>query len=425
MKVSPVCTKLRMPAWPHKRMRLLLPLLVLLPFVLAACASNTGIFGGGSWQASGLQNQSLRVLAVDPNHLQDVYAGAAQAGVFVSTDSGMTWKPGNAGLPESITVNALAFDLSGKKLYAATSAGLFVSSNSAQSWSQVAHLPADSYSALSFDVNTPQVVYVASAHSGVLMSRDNGTNWTSLSSGLPAVPLTSVLYDSDQKNLWVASASSIYRSSDNGTTWQAANTGLPTNVGVNALALGAVTSSSSDLIFAGTNHGFFRSSDAGHHWTESQVSLASLKIGAVLLDANQPNVVYVSTDIGVLRSNDSGQDWNQVAAGLPSNQTFAGLAQGDVNYTQLLVASRSGVYRYPGNGSVLDPSRLIPIILILLFFFLLYYLLVRRRRRLPIRRPTLNAPAPTKPEAGKEDGNALNGHVRPPDSVMADEQPES
>ena len=397
-------------------------LLALLLFVLTSCASNTGVFAGGSWQASGLQNQHLQVLAVDPNHLQHIYAGDAQAGVFASTNAGVTWLPSSVGLPMPVDINALAFDTSGKKLYAATSVGLFVSSNSASFWSRVANVPTDNYSALSFDVNTPQVVYLASAHSGVLTSHDDGVHWTKSSSSLSAGALTSVVYDANQKDLWAASANAIYRSSDNGVTWRTMNVGLPANVGINVLALGAVISGSSDMIFAGTDHGFFLSSDAGQHWAQSQFSLANIKVSTVLLDANQPSVVYVSTDIGVLRSNDGGQNWSPVASGLPNNQSFAGLAQGDANYAQLFLASR-GIYRYPGSGGVFDPSRIIPVLLVLLFFLLLYYFFARNRRR-PTRRSVPDADVSTTPDVG----NTLNGRYPGSGSALnlpEDEQKES
>lgn len=389
-------------------------LLALVLFGLAGCASNSGIFSGGSWQAGSLQNQHLQVLAVDPNHLQAVYAGDASNGVFASTDAGKTWKPSSAGLPAPVAVNALAFDIPGKKLYAATSTGLFVSSDSALSWSQVAHLPSDSYTALTFDVNSPRVVYVATAHSGVFSSPDDGTSWTHISNGLPAGAITSILYDSDQKQLWAGLANGLYRSDDNGANWHTMSNGLPVNVGINALALGAVIGSKSDLIFAATNHGFFLSNDAGQHWTQSQFSLANLQVHAVLLDATQPNVVYASTTIGVLRSNDNGQNWNQVAPGLPGDQPFYGLAQGGDNYTQLFLASR-GIYLYPGSGSAFDPSRVFPIILILLFFFLLYYFFVLRRRR-PVGRSPLRS-GPTTVDETPVAGNIQNGHGPMPDGV--------
>lgn len=393
--------------------------LVGLLLILTACTSNSGVLGGGSWQAGGLQQEDLQVLATDPNHLQNVYAGDARNGIFVSIDTGVHWKASNSGLPVPLAVKALAFDLSGKKLYAATSSGLFVSSDSATTWSQVTGVPVDSYSALSFDVDTPQVIYVASAHSGVLMSRDNGVKWSSISTGLPTVALTSVLYNADQKVLWTASTSAIYRSSDNGASWREMKNGLPDNVGVNVLASGAVLNGGNDLIFAGTDHGFFLTNDGGQHWAQSQFSLAKLKIRAVLLDASQPAVVYASTDIGVLRSNDSGQNWNQVASGLPGNQPFAGLTQCDVNYTQLLVASR-GIYRYPGGGTVFDPGRFIPILLIILFFGFLYYFFGLRRRRLVRRRSETFVDVPD----GENQPASSNGHRSPAGSVLDVEEDE-
>lgn len=380
MNIFPRLSKPTTPARRPWLPGLFLVLLTLL-FGLSACASNGGLFGGGSWQSGGLQNQHLQVLAVDPNHLQDIYAGDTQNGVFASTDAGLNWKQSNAGLPLPVDVKALSFNPSGKKLYAATSAGLFASSDAAQSWSSVANIPADTYTALTFDVNSPHVVYAATAHSGVLKSADDGASWTRLSnSGLSTGAIISLLYDPNQKQLWAALADSLYRSDDGGASWHIMSAGLPANVGINALALGAVTGSNASLLFAGTDHGFFRSIDAGQHWAQSQFSLAALRVSSVLLDATQPNLVYASTGIGVLQSNDSGQNWNQLGSGLPANQPLNGLAQGGNGYSQIFVASR-GIYLYPGSGSPFNPARFIPIILILLFFFLLYFFFVIRRRR--------------------------------------------
>jgi photosystem II stability/assembly factor-like uncharacterized protein len=337
------------------------------------------------WQASGLQNEQVRVLAVDPNHLDDLYAGAANAGIFASTDAGGTWDQRSAGLPLPITVAALAFDVAGTKLYAATSAGLFVSANDAQSWTLVSQLPVGAYTALAFVNNAPKVVYVGNAHGDVFSSSNDGATWTKLSAGLPTgAGVTSLLYDANAGQLWVAFAGELYRSTDNGRTWQEMNNGLPAHVVINALSQGDATDATSSLLFLATNQGFFLSSDQGRHWNQSQQSLSDLHVSSILVDATQANTVYLSTDIGVLRTQNNGQSWTQVASGLPANQPVNGLAQGSDNFSQLFVATR-GVYLYPGSsGNVLDPTRLIPLVLIVCFFALLYrFLIVRRRRPLP------------------------------------------
>ena len=50
---------------------------MLLALFLSACAPDSGILGGGSWQASGLQQQPIRTLEVNPKDSQKLYAGDA------------------------------------------------------------------------------------------------------------------------------------------------------------------------------------------------------------------------------------------------------------------------------------------------------------------------------------------------------------
>lgn len=355
-------------------------LLLVLLCGVTACASNTGIFGGGRWQTGALQAEHLQVLAVDPNHLLHIYAGDARDGVFASVDAGQTWRGSSSGLPLPLAVNALAFDTQGDRLFAATASGLFVSADFAGHWSRVESVPAGPWTALTFDANAPRVVYAASAARGIFRSSDLGVHWTHRGIGLPTDPVVSLAYDPNLKQLWAAFAGALYRSDDGGVNWHAMNNGLPSGVEINVVSLGIVTDVKSSLLFVGTNQGFFRSIDAGQHWMQSQFSLAHLRIRDVLADATQPRVVYASTNIGVLRSNDNGQNWNQVASGLPSDQFFAALAQGGTGYTQLLVASR-GIYLYPGNsGGAFTPSHIVPALLILLFFLALYYFFSVRRR---------------------------------------------
>src|SRR5216683_7156904 len=104
--------------------RQLWPLLSLLAVILAACAPSSGIFASGAWQAATLPHEHIRSIAVDPNNPQNIYAGDAQDGVFVSADGGTSWKQQQSGLPPEATINALVFDDPGKKLYAASDAGV-------------------------------------------------------------------------------------------------------------------------------------------------------------------------------------------------------------------------------------------------------------------------------------------------------------
>src|SRR6266566_5936754 len=253
----------------------LLTALIPLLFLLAACAPGVGIFSSGAWQAGGLQHQHIRSLAVDPNNPQNIYAGDAQDGVFVSIDAGIHWSQRSTGLSLPASINALAFDDTGKKLYAATDAGVFVSADAAQRWMAISGLPAGIYTAAAFDLKAQQTIYVASEHHGMYVSTSDGSTWNAANGGLPVgLGISGLAFDSDQHRLWAATNMGIYRSGDAGVTWQALNNGLPSAVVVNTVLPAAISGGDRDLVFAGTNRGFFRSLDYGAHWSTSQVSLS-------------------------------------------------------------------------------------------------------------------------------------------------------
>ena len=354
---------------------------LLLVICLGSCAPATGIFSGGKWQSGGLQKQHIRTLTVDPNNPQIIYAGDAQDGVFVSADAGINWSQQSTGLALPTAIYALVFDDPGKKLYAATNKGILVSADAAQHWSDVRGLPADSYTALAFDLKAPHSIYTATEHHGVFVSTNDGSSWIAANRGLPAgIIINGLAFDSDQHQLWAATNLGIYRSRDAGMLWQALNNGLPPVVVVNTVLPAATSGGDQSLVFAGTNRGFFRSQDDGAQWSPSQVSLSGTSVNAILIDYHKVTTVYAGIAIGVLRSDDNGQNWSGIASGLPRDQAVQALAMGANGYNQLYAAT-DGIYLFPGNSSAFDPSQIFPLLLILAFFFALYRFTSRGRKR--------------------------------------------
>jgi ligand-binding sensor domain-containing protein len=354
---------------------------LLLMVCLTSCASTTGIFAGGKWQSGGLQHQHLRSLAVDPNNPQIIYAGDVQDGVFASTNAGMNWSQVSNGLTLPITISALVFDDPGKKLYAATDTGVFVSDDAATRWIYVSGLHKDSYTSLAFDLNAPHVIYVASEHHGVYVSTNDGSSWTEMNKGLPSgILIHSLAFDSIEHQLWAGTSLGVYRSDNGGVLWQVFNNGMPSNIVVNTILPAASSGGEKELVFAGTNHGFFLSHDDAAHWSQSQVSLYRTSVNAILIDYHTVTTVYAGTGIGVLRSGDNGQDWGGIASGLPRDQAVQALAIGANGYNQLY-AAMNGIYLFPGNSSAFDPSQIFPLLLILVFFFALYRFSTRGRKR--------------------------------------------
>jgi hypothetical protein len=85
--------------------------------------------GGGAWRRVGPAGVQVQALAVDPRDSRIVYAGTwGGAGVYRSTDTGLTWRPFAAGLPPGAVggtsfaagVGALAVSADGRWLFAGT-----------------------------------------------------------------------------------------------------------------------------------------------------------------------------------------------------------------------------------------------------------------------------------------------------------------
>lgn len=342
---------------------------------LSACTADAGIFAGGTWQSSGLVHQHIRALTVDMNNPQNIYAGDEQGQVFVSTDGGLHWSTSSTGLPLPNAVLALSFDATGKKLYAATNNGLFVSTNAAQQWDAVPvkgkNLPTSSFTALTFDLNAPQTIYLAAQHD-IIASTDAGTTWSSIVSGIPTdATINGLTFDTDHHQLWAATSLGVYRSDDRGATWQAFNTGLSAKLDVFTVQPASISGGASGLVFAGTSQGFLRSTDNGAHWTESLQSLAQTQVRAVMVDFRTPTVVFVGTDVGVLRSDDSGQNWSGIASGLPRDQPVYAIELGATDYAQLFAAT-DDVYLFPGTSRGFGFTQLLPLLLVAALFFVLY-----------------------------------------------------
>lgn len=376
----------------HKDNRRIRLLLVLSLFLVAfsACAPNTGVLGGGTWQAVGLQHEHIRSLEVDPGNPQLLYAGDEQNGVFTSTDGGSHWTQSSVGLPSPVFVHALSFDGSGKKLYAATDHGLYVSTDKAHHWSIAGKigsasgdLPAGTYTSVAFDNSAPHTIYTGTMQHGVFVSTDDGASWTSARNDLPTdIAINGLTFDSNTHQLWAATTGGIYRSDDRGATWRAFNTGLPASLDISNIETADSDGGASGLIYAGTNRGFFLSHDSGAHWATSQESLQGINITAILIDFRSTNAttVYIGTNVGAFRSDDSGDHWGGIGAGLPRGQPVYALLIGGSGNSQLY-ASTNALYMFPGTSGGLSFTRLVPLLLIVALFFLLYSLMSRSRRR--------------------------------------------
>jgi photosystem II stability/assembly factor-like uncharacterized protein len=210
-------------------------------------------------------------------------------------------------------VNALAhtWDESGRPgILAATNAGLFRTFDPAQGWERLSYGAGldPRTTSISTTLQNQSTIWVGTATSGVLVSRDAGQTWRQVP-GIPTnIPISSI--EQDQKRsayIYVGTKGTFYLSHDGGERWIRRGGNLPIGDYVSIL----INPQNSDELFVGNAYqnqgggsttlnsgGVYRSTDAGMTWMRidpSNVRLPSQRIWALAFDPNNPNRLYVGS----------------------------------------------------------------------------------------------------------------------------------
>jgi len=133
---------------------------------------------------SGIGTIAAGSIAIDPAAPATLYTAMDGAGIYKSTDSGVTWNPG-AMQPANTRVKAVVIKPGdGTILYAATyGGGVYRSTNSGLNWSACASQPANQ-NIVSLTIDAAGKLY-AGTEAGVFVSSDSCATWAERNTGLP------------------------------------------------------------------------------------------------------------------------------------------------------------------------------------------------------------------------------------------------
>ena len=108
----------------------------------------------------------------------------------------------------------------------------------------------------------------------------------------------------------------VQRSRDGGEHWEAINYGLPPQCDVRALVAHPQQHS---LLFAGTDHGCFRSQDSGLSWKPIRSIDETIEVWSLYICPQDPDLIFAGTlPARVYGSHDGGRTWAQLALELPA-----------------------------------------------------------------------------------------------------------
>jgi photosystem II stability/assembly factor-like uncharacterized protein len=121
--------------------------------------------------------------------------------------------------------------------------------------------------------------------------------------------------------LYAGTTGGIYRTTDAGETWEKKSAGMVAfDAKMASMALGVngivVNPQNSDLVYAGTTKGLYKSTDRGEHWTRIEGNIRESYVSAIQLDPANPSVLYMATSDRVHKSEDAGETWEPKTSGL-------------------------------------------------------------------------------------------------------------
>lgn len=296
--------------------------------------------GGATWTPS----KSIDVNRVSPFALiQDrvnpntIYLGS-NLGIYRSTDRGVNWAPVAAGKKAVVPVKATAkapvkkgakaaaakavvaapavkwvpslnekvktftYTEDGKNgIMAGTDKGLYRTYDMAKGWEKLNLGLGNSENIFAIHNSPlrPGTIWVGTATSGVLVSRDDGKTWAKAGGAADGAPISSIASDPERPDyIYVGTSQTFYLSRDNGNTWTRRGGGLPignfTSILINPNNTDEVIISSSYDV----EGGIYVSTDAGNKFKrldDKDWLMPSRRVWSLAFDPKDSNRIFAGT----------------------------------------------------------------------------------------------------------------------------------
>lgn len=336
-------------------------------------------------------NVSGRVtaIAIDPTDPQTIYIGAAQGGVWKTTNGGVTWAPLSDN-EASLAIGALVLDPNNPQIiYAGTGEGNFSgdsyyglgilkSTDGGASWSLLglSSFAGKRFCRLAIPAANSALLLAAVAASpggaGIFRSLDGGTNWTQLgaANGLPTSHATDVVFDPSNGNIAYAAflGNGIYKTTNAmaaSPTWTKLAGGLPTTQ-LGRIVLAVSPSSPNTLytlignISTDRINRFLVSTNRGSSWTT--IPLPGGNIGQqsfynihVTVDPTTPDIVYLC-GISLWKAVRTGASWSiqEIGGGIHPDHHYSAVHPTDP--LTIYAGNDGGIYKSSNGGQTWDDS---------------------------------------------------------------------
>lgn len=330
------------------------------------------------WVSAGPPNFNGRIkcLAIHPGNADIVYAGAANGGVWKTTNGGASWRSLMSD-EQSMAIGALAVSQSNPQIvYAATGedspgwgpsydgVGVYKTTDGGANWTLLSEIRSARCTRVLIHPTNPDIVYVA-GDSGLHKSTDGGGTWMDVRTDHVS---DAVMFPTEPDEIYAAVWNNgIFYSVNGGAAWNDFNLGLPTGGAADWIKLSTSRPNADgrtllvakmglnsgrlftrllpELFRLGRRTRFGWRAIAGTH--EAVDNGYNEWTNLVAVDPTRMNVIFAG-GVGLQRSTNSGRSFAQIG-GTHSDHHEIVFASNDTDRCYL--ANDAGVYRSLDNGA--------------------------------------------------------------------------
>ncbi|MDP4236970.1 MAG: T9SS type A sorting domain-containing protein [Bacteroidota bacterium] len=236
----------------------------------------------------------------------------------------------------------------GNNVFAGTQGGVFITSDAGNNWRRISN---DFGSSVNCLWSSSTTLFAGTEYSGIFTSSDTGLHWISETNGVsPHAEITCIAGNDQRTYAGAFDTGGIFVSMNGSATWSSCSSELA-NVAITSVAVNGPT------LFAGSrSRGIFLSTNSGVNWKAANSGLrfdsvrykdTTIITYAVILSlAMIGNDVFAGTDSGVFFSNNNGNSWSKKDSGLTTNIIFSLVA----NEGSLFAGTDKGVFNSTNNG---------------------------------------------------------------------------